>query len=205
MGRKRAFSVCFHVGTEIAMCMSATILSRNPEPQNNLGTPQYGNAHHPPSNSSDAPFRGEANVPFPSMSYLQAEGRPDPFRPCKVACKRKRDILLALRTGDVVVWALSGRNGGPDRPMSVSSEGKRPNFPNAKKHARRLAPIGRAFGLLSSPGAWPCLPRRTIRRRASFPLPSRRAAYGKGVTVHLEELCTCASMHVEDVFTGVPI
>ena len=115
----------------------------------------------PPPDPTRTPVRGKARTPLPPMSILQAEGHPAPFR-------RARANSLARRRGGVVEFRSPGKSPGTTRPMSVSSEGKRPNFPNAKKHARWSAPLGRAFGLLSSSGAWPCLPRRVHPETRSF-------------------------------------
>jgi hypothetical protein len=73
---------------------------------------------------------------------------------------------------------------GPQGPVTLDTRAFLPmengqNFPSAKKHARQLAPLGRAFGLLSSPGAWPCLHWRAPEARFFFPPRSRPLHPGK--------------------------
>ncbi len=103
-------------------------------------------------------------------SHLLAEGASFPVAACK------RFSLAPVSGGRATVASI-----GPQGPVTLEPRAFLPmengqNFPSAKKHTRQFAPLGRAFGLLSSPGAWPCLHWRAPEARFFFP-PRFRAIY----------------------------
>ena len=125
--------------------------------------------------------------PPPGSSHpLSSMNRHPSIARRRVPTADRAQALFACSGGGEACYSRVHRAARPDdtRIPNVSSVWKPPNFGLGRSLASGVPP-GRAFGLLSSHGAWRCLRRRARKRAFSFPaLPAPPPWEGKTVHRH---------------------